>query len=97
MSFTLGHEESYDAALAKGPVRKTGRMPPGSFDDEEDYPGGYPGGWVFHSLEEARVAGAKRGFAVYLLGGTFTASRRHDRELHLNCDADVVRKVKGPR
>lgn len=92
MSYTLGHRETYDAALTKGPVLKTGRMPPGHFDDDErDYLEGYPGGWVFPSLEEARRAGKKHGFAVYLLGGAFTASRRHDGELHLNCHARVVR------
>lgn len=93
MSYTLGHEETYDAALAKGPVRKTGRVR-GHFDE---YPDGYPGGWVFPSLKSARSAGEKHGFAVYLLGGAFTASRRYDGELHLNRDAKVVRKVKGPR
>ena len=92
MSYTLGHRASYDAALAKGPVQKTGRIPPGHFDD---YPEGYPGGWVFPSINGARDAGEKYGYAVYLLGGSFTASRRDDGELHLNTHAKVVRRVEG--
>lgn len=52
MIYTIGHKENYLAAIREhGAIQKLGRRPPGFFDD---YPDGYPGGYAFKTIEDAK-------------------------------------------
>lgn len=97
VAYTVGHQESYDRALADEPVvRKLGRS------------GSYPGGWVFRDLEAAiEVARAGRlpdrdehvCLAVYLLEmpGAWEACVSPEPDQNgvqrLLVDARIVRRV----
>lgn len=64
MLYTIGHEESYRRGLACGPLRKIGRRLPC-----DEFPDGYPGGYVFRTVEEAERRIAERyadaGYTVF--------------------------------
>jgi hypothetical protein len=58
MIYTLGHAVGYRRGMAERaprPLLKVGRLPPGHPDCPADRPGGYPGGSVWRTYEEARA------------------------------------------
>lgn len=51
MIYTIGHKENYLKAIAQeGVIYKTGKIPVG----DSECPDGYPGGYAFHTFEDAQ-------------------------------------------
>lgn len=95
IAFTIGREQSYDAALLTPPVIKLGQT---SNPDEPVY----PGGWVWRTEEDARAFVADwPGFAVYelRLAGAWaecvSESPGPDGVHNLTRDAEIIRKISG--
>lgn len=106
IAYTIGNERNYDKTLAESkasgrPMRKVGKSDQGV---DPEYPGGYPGGWVFKTIDRAAAAcadaplllGSAAVFAVYEieLPGTWDeCTYEHDGARHLLVNAVIVRKV----
>lgn len=62
MIYTIGHEKSYLEAIANSPngvLHKMGKRPNGEqflnvYDRDKQFPNGYPGGYAFRSIADAK-------------------------------------------
>lgn len=95
MIYTIGHKVNYLNAIEKhGTIQKLGKKPPG---DDPDYPNGYPGGYAFRTLEDARrglVEEDKHGtWAIFGIDADWEQDTEPSNDgwyHHLIRDADIV-------